>query len=359
MADYSEYSIPTEEWIALEKTLPPPPTNLDVHALKDMFNRAREERAANAMVNEGLQSQVTTQDYSVPARDGFPLEARSYRPVGLPASQRLPVYLHLHGGGFAFGTLASEDAICSRVVATLAKENTPVVVVNVNYRHTPEYKYPVPWNDAADAFHWVHDHLTELGGDGDSVLVGGISAGAWMTASLTLAQHLGTDEQLAKRPKIKGQVLMIPALVGPGCYAPQLKYLKDPKLSSYVDSEHAPILPVTRINFFMGLLETKGDETDLMLNPGNATAEQVRGLPPTTFGIAGRDPLRDEGLFFAKLLTDNGVPTDVHVFPGLPHGFRVHATLSKCKRWDSVMAHGVQWALSKPAATGVFEIKTE
>jgi acetyl esterase/lipase len=63
---------------------------------------------------------------------------------------------------------------------------------------------------------------------------------------------------------------------------------------------------VTRINFFMGLLGTKGDETDLMLNPGNATAEQVRGLPPTTFGIAGRDPLRDEGLFFAKLLTDNG-----------------------------------------------------
>ncbi|KAK9622410.1 hypothetical protein V6Z94_003346 [Aspergillus fumigatus] len=53
MADYSEFSIPTEEWIALEKTLPPPPTNLDVQTMKDMFNRAREERAANAMVNEG------------------------------------------------------------------------------------------------------------------------------------------------------------------------------------------------------------------------------------------------------------------------------------------------------------------
>ncbi|KAH1668293.1 hypothetical protein KXV44_009122 [Aspergillus fumigatus] len=359
MADYSEFSIPTEEWIALEKTLPPPPTNLDVQTMKDMFNRAREERAANAMVNEGLQSQVSMQDYSIPARDGFPLEARSYRPVGVPSPQRLPVYLHLHGGGFLFGTLASEDAICSRIVATLATENTPVVVVNVNYRHTPEYKYPVPWNDAADALHWVHDHLAELGGDGDNVVVGGISAGAWMTASLTLAQHLSTDEQLAKRPKIRGQVLMIPPLVGPGCYAPQLKYLKDPKLSSYVDSEHAPILPVTRINSFMDLLEAKGHETDLVLNPGNATAEQVRGLPPTTFGIAGRDPLRDEGLFYAKLLTDNGVPTDVHVFPGLPHGFRVHATLSECKRWDSVMAHGVQWALSKPVATGVFEIKTK
>lgn len=54
MADYSEFSTPTEEWIAYEKTLPPPPTDLDVHAMKDMINRAREESAANAMVNEGM-----------------------------------------------------------------------------------------------------------------------------------------------------------------------------------------------------------------------------------------------------------------------------------------------------------------
>jgi acetyl esterase/lipase len=43
---------------------------------------------------------------------------------------------------------------------------------------------------------------------------------------------------------------------------------------------------------------------DTKLNIANATSEQVCGLPPTVFGVAGLDPLRDEGLLYAKLLTE-------------------------------------------------------
>ncbi|KAH8429225.1 alpha/beta hydrolase [Aspergillus melleus] len=357
MADFSRYTGPSEEWLALEATLPALPDFASLEALKAEANAGREAIATKALVAEGLQSQVSFRDYSIPARDGATLEARTYRPASLPSSQPLPVYIHLHGGGFLLGTLASEDAICSRIVVGLVAESTPVVVINVNYRHTPEHKYPTAWNDVEDAFHWVHDNLTEIGGDGDQVVVGGISAGAHLTASLVLAQNLGTDETLSKRPKIKGQVLMIPALVAQNCYAKQLAKLKAPEVSSYVQNEHAPILPVTRVEFFSGLLGHPGVETDLRLNPGNATAEQVQGLPPTTFGIAGRDPLRDEGLLYAMLLSENGVPTDVNVFTGLPHGFRRHGTLSESKRWDAVMNRGIKWALSGPAATGAFVIK--
>lgn len=61
-------------------------------------------------------------------------------------------------------------------------------------------------------------------------------------------------------------------------------------------------IPVSRIDFFNALLKSTGDETGLRLNPGNARADEVKGLPPTTFGIAGRDPL----MFYAKLLSENG-----------------------------------------------------
>jgi acetyl esterase/lipase len=221
----------------------------------------------------------------------------------------LPVYIYFHGGGFVFGTLSSEDAICSRTVVSLAAEEIPVVVVNVNYRHTPEHGFPTAWDDAEDAFHWVHDHLDDFKGDRDNVVVGGISAGAYLTASLTLAQNIGKDVSLTKRPKIRGQVLMIPPLVTEDCYASQVARLRDPAVSSYVQCEHAPILPVSRMRLFGKLLRTTVGpqaQLDRRINPGLATADEVRGLPATTFGIAGRDPLRDEGLLFAMLLSENG-----------------------------------------------------
>lgn len=248
-------------------------------------------------------------DYSITARDGATLEARTYRPAGIDPEERLPVYIHIHGGGYLFGTLSSEDAICSRIVVSREAHGTPVIVFNINYRHTPEHRYPTAWEDVEDAFVWVHEHIAEIGGDGNQVVVGGISAGAQLTASLALSQLRGEDKRLAACPRIMGQVLMIPALVQMDYYAPRVEMLRSPELSSLVACAEAPILPVSRIKMFMQLLgvyDVKDAGKDLRMNPGNASAEEVKELPPTTFGIAGNDPLRDEGVFYAKLLSENG-----------------------------------------------------
>jgi hypothetical protein len=54
------------------------------------------------------------------------------------------------------------------------------------------------------------------------------------------------------------------------------------------------------------------------------------------------------------------VPTDVHVFKGLPHGFRRFGDqLTESKRWDAVMENGIKWALSNPEPSAKFEIKLE
>lgn len=255
-----------------------------------------------------LVSRVQIQDYSINARDGEALEARIYRPTSLPLSQPLPIYIHFHGGGFLFGTLSSEDATCSRLVTTLAERGTPTIVFNVNYRHTPKWHFPTAWNDTEDAFIWVHENITRIGGLSDQVFVGGISAGAQLAASLCLAHTSGSNKAVAACPTIQGQVLMIPWLVQLDHYAPRQEMLRTPEVSSLVQCANAPVLPIERIKLFVSLL---GDEVrpagdDLRLNPGNATKKEVTSLPPTTFGIAGYDPLRDEGLFYAKLLSDSG-----------------------------------------------------
>lgn len=300
MCDFSSYGGPSDEWLAVEASLPSPPANQTVSELKRSANQGRETLASKAMVS--LSSQIHMCDHSIRTRDGHSIEARSYRPSSATAATQppLPVYMHFHGGGFAFGTLASEDAICARIAVSVG-----VVVINVNYRHTPEFTYPTAWNDAQDAFEWLHGHLDEIHGDGRKVVLGGISAGARLVASLVLEKRLG--KTASQCPDILGQVLMIPSLVQANCYTPQLKRMRDPSVSSYVENENAPILPRSRMKMFEELLKVEfSDDTDTKLNPGNATPAEVKGLPATVFGIAAVDPLRDEGLLYAKLLTEAG-----------------------------------------------------
>lgn len=47
--DFSEYTGPSEEWLALEATLPPPPLGLSIEELKACNNTRREQDAVEAM----------------------------------------------------------------------------------------------------------------------------------------------------------------------------------------------------------------------------------------------------------------------------------------------------------------------
>ncbi|OQE30860.1 hypothetical protein PENFLA_c002G10385 [Penicillium flavigenum] len=350
MCDFSKYGIPSDEWLHVEATLPAA-KDQSLSELKRTANEGREIVARKAMAE--FSKQVFMQDQTICARDGYKLEARSYRPTSASPTEMLPIYMHFHGGGFLFGTLSSEDAICSRLAV-----NAHVVVINVNYRHTPEYTYPAAWNDAEDAFVWVCENVARLNGDPDKIVVGGISAGAWLAASLT---HAASRSKLPVSPTlpIRGQVLMIPALVYTKCYESQLRQIKDPSLSSYSQNENAPILNMHRKQLFNGLLQVENpDPTDKRLNPGLLSSEDAKKLPATTLGIAGYDPLRDEGLLYGKLLAENGVPTNVNVFKGVPHGFRRFGErLSVCKQWDQTMEDGIRWPLTKPSASGEFIIR--
>ncbi|KAH6652043.1 Alpha/Beta hydrolase protein [Truncatella angustata] len=352
MSDFTQYGNPSKEWLAYASTLPAPPAGLTMAQRKDLMNNEREGIAAKGL--ELWKAKVELKDHSISTRGGSHIEARSYRPTNVDTDKILPAYIHLHGGGFFFGTLSSEDAVCARIAT-----NAQVVVLNVNYRHTPEHVYPAAWDDTADAFEWLHDNVGLLKVDPNQVVMGGISAGAQLTASFALQQHLGKAS--ASRPKLAGQVLMIPCLVNPDCYEPQLKKLSDPSKSSYEQNKDAAILPMSVARFFTDSLKIEKPQIDdLKVNPGNASADDVKGLPPTVFGIAGWDILRDEGLLWAKLLTEVGVATDVHLFPGLPHGFRrAGDKVADSERWDQVMEKGIIWALSKPVATKKLQIKTE
>ncbi|KAI5360137.1 putative alpha/beta hydrolase-3 [Septoria linicola] len=342
MCDFTEYGGASQQLLDLLVELPIPVPDTSIEELKKATNQGREDRSREELA--ALRDKISLKDHAIEARDGYKLEARSYRPSSIPTEVRLPIYIHYHGGGFIFGTLSSEDATCARIA--LASD---VVVLNVNYRHTPEWRYPTAWHDSEDAFEWAVEKSNDFGGDSSHTVVGGVSAGGQLAAALTLTKK---REKANSYASIRGQILMIPCLAHIDTYEYQLKQLRDPSTLSYKENEFAPILPVSRLNLMNGLLHTQAPlADDRRINVGAASANEVQGLPPTVFGIAGLDPLRDEALLYAKALAESGVATDVHLFKGVPHGFRRFGDkLSASRSYDKVMHDGIRWALSHPPA---------
>ncbi|KAF2715358.1 alpha/beta hydrolase fold-3 domain-containing protein [Pleomassaria siparia CBS 279.74] len=352
MADFSSYGGPSEEWLAVERTLPALTFDLSlpVDDLKASVNAIREEAGAAGI--KPFASKLHIKEHTITTRDSATIQARSYRPINKSADEKLPVFLYFHGGGFLFGSLNTDDPTCAQTAVNLG-----ILVVSVNYRHTPEHIFPTAWNDTHDGFAWLHKNISELGGDASKIVVGGISAGAQLTASLVLEQHLG--KALTEFPPVVGQILLIPALAYIDTYKEgPLKRIKSPEISSYVENENAPLLPMRVVRFFMDLLKTGiPDLKDTKLNIAMATKDEVKGMPPAVFGIAGLDPLRDEGLLYAQTLAEAGVPTQISLFKGVPHAFRRFGTALKASdHWDETTEQGILWALGKPKASGKFDV---
>lgn len=51
-----------------------------------------------------------------------------------------------------------------------------------------------------------------------------------------------------------------------------------------------------------------------------ARATDLSGLPPAYLSVCEFDPLRDEGIAYAQRLVQDGVPTELHLYPGAFHG---------------------------------------
>ena len=84
----------------------------------------------------------------ISVRDGE-IQVRVYRPQS-SYSKACPVMIMSHGGGWCLGGLDTEAFLCRLFCSSL-----DLVVVNVEYRLCPEFRYPVPVLDVFDATKWV------------------------------------------------------------------------------------------------------------------------------------------------------------------------------------------------------------
>lgn len=158
-------------------------------------------------------------------------------------------------------------------------------------------------NDAWDSFEWLSTNGEKFGADTSRIIVGGISAGAGLAASI-IAKHyalISHDDKVPK-PKVNvcGQLLCIPWLIHPDNHP----FSKE-AISSFQQNVDAPVLPFPLLRLFTDLLGAE-DPKDPTLNVALLEDQKISDLPKASFLVAGQDMLRDEGLLWAERLKNHG-----------------------------------------------------
>jgi acetyl esterase/lipase len=237
---------------------------------------------------------------------------RVHRPKS--ASGRLPVIYSIHGGGYILGSYVMDDVRFDRWCPALG-----CVGVSVEYRLAPETPYPGPLDDCYAGLTWTYEHAAEIGADPAHIGIAGVSAGGGLAAALAL---LARD---------RGEISLCFQLL-------ECPMIDDTQSTSSSCLDGLPIWSRESNTFgwksYLGDLYGTGD---IPAYAAAARATDLTGLPPALVIVGGADGFRDENITYALRLNQAGVPTELHVLPGAPHGVMMFAASTVAKRWNQTV----------------------
>ena len=235
---------------------------------------------------------------------------RVHRSVG--AKGALPCVYSIHGGGYILGSYNMDDAKFDRWCPKYG-----IVGVSVEYRLSPETPYPGPLEDCYAGLKWTYNHAEELGIDRGKIGITGVSAGGGLCAALAL---LARD---------RGEVPL------------QFQLLDCPMLDDRQitpSSQLDDLVIWSRESNSFGWQCYLGDlygSDDVPYTASPARAEDLSCLPDAYVCIGGADGFRDEDITYAMRMYGAGVPTELHVYPGVPHGVALFAHLEIAQRYSA------------------------
>ncbi len=209
------------------------------------------------------------------------------------SSDRSPVIVFYHGGGFVVGHPSSYENIGRYFARELGAQ-----VYIPDYRLAPEHPFPAAVEDA-----WSVLQYAAAQHPGQPLIVMGDSAGGGLAAAVTImARDSGG-------PVIHRQVLNYPWL-----------YPASQDWPSYDKFATGYLLERSDLDWFARqYMSRPEDRSDPRANP--FLTPDLSGLPPALLLTAQFDMLHDEGAAYAERLRLAGNRVQYSEYPGMVHGF--------------------------------------
>ncbi|AEM85836.1 alpha/beta hydrolase [Streptomyces violaceusniger] len=274
----------------------------DWRAMREAGNLGQAAMAAMVPPVTGIK----TTTYFATARDGTRIELRWYTTGEKPAPG--PAVLYAHGGGMVLGDLDAYDTLLSWYVA-----QSGVPFLSVGYRLAPEATGTMLAEDVFAGLTWLVEHAHEVGVDATRIAVMGDSGGGAPAAATAI---LARDRQVP----LARQILVYPMLDDRNQTPDPAR---EPFLTWTYDSNY------TAWNAVLG--DALGTAT---VSPIAAPARlhDFTGLAPAYIDTGDLDIFRDEDISYAARLAAAGVPVELHVHLGVPHGWDRIAPQSQAAR---------------------------
>ena len=243
-----------------------------------------------------LDTKVYNGNHEVPIRLYFPSEEAMSG-----EGEKYPVLLFFHGGGWVTESVENYDRVCSRMA-----QSTGHIVMSVEYRLAPEYRFPVPLEDCYAAAKALYTGHLVLPADPDRITIIGDSAGGNLAAAVCLKAR-DTGDFAPKK-----QILIYPAVSN--CYTKKSPY------KSVQENGQDYLLTAVKMEDYLKLYESSTEDRQ---NPYFAPilAKDLSHMPETLILTAEFDPLRDEGEEYGKRLKKANNYVEIHRIPDALHGY--------------------------------------
>ena len=227
---------------------------------------------------------------------------------GFKNTEKAPIYFDLHGGGFMLGSADMDEMMNLEL-----HKQVGCKIISIEYAKAPEFPYPVAVNQVYAVVKHVFENAEKYAIDNNKMAIGGHSAGGNLgTVSCLKAKKEGTFQFVCQILDYPPLDLATSALDKPqpkGAISPKMALMFD---ACYVDPPQAK---------------------DPLVSPVYATQEDLQGLPPALFILAGRDSLHDEGVKYYEMLKTVGVATECYDYPNAFHGFTYKPSPEAIDAW--------------------------